>query len=152
MDRGQESAVRGAGRTQNALLAAQEHLYAALRRPQPLRERKWADAVGTELSAALSAFREHRLEVEGSSGLYAEILRDAPWTEARLRQLAAQLRRIEAEVIDLQIEVARVAAGDFESISSIRADAERMLFTLRDLLSKETDLIYERFNQPAALD
>ncbi|MGE0600724.1 MAG: hypothetical protein AB7J35_04840 [Dehalococcoidia bacterium] len=152
MDRGQESAVRTAERTQNALMVAQEHLYAALRRPQPLRERRWADSVATELSAALAAFREHRLEVESPAGLYAEILRDAPWAAARLRQLAAQLRRIESEVIDLEIEVARVAAGDLESISSIRSDAERMLLTLRDLLSKEVDLIYERFNQPAAVD
>lgn len=152
MGREQESAVRGAERTHSALLEAQDHLYAALRRPQPMRERRWAEAVGTELAAALHAFREHRLEVEGPAGLYAEIQRDAPWTQARLRQIAAQLRRIEAEVIDLQVEVARVEAGDLDSIGAIRADAERMLLTLRDLLSKEVDLIYERFNQPPALD
>ena len=152
MDRGQESAVKGAEKTQSALLAAQEHLFTALRRPQPLRERRWADAVSTALAAALSAFREHRLEVEGPAGLYAEILRDAPWSQARLRQISAQLRRLEAEIVDLQVEVARVEAGDFEGIGSIRGDAERMLLTLRDVLSKESDLVFERFNQPPALD
>jgi hypothetical protein len=152
MNRGQEAAVRGAESTQNALLTAQEHLYAALRRPQPSRERRWAQVVGTELSRALAALRSHRLEVEGAEGLYAEILRDAPWTEARLRQIGAQLRRIETEVIDLEVELARVHAGDLDSVGAIRGDAERMLLTLRDLLSKEADLIYERFNQPPALD
>ena len=151
-DAGQRSAIRGAERTQDALLKAQEHLFAALRRPQPTRERRWADTVATELSAAVARLREHRLEVEGPSGLYAELLRDAPWTQSRLRQLAAQLRRIEGEAVDLQAEVARVAGGDFESIAAIRSDAERMLLTLRDVLSKEADLIWERFNEPAALD
>lgn len=152
MDRGQEAAVRGAERTQNALLKAQEHLFVALRRPQPARERRWAEMVGAELAAALAALREHRLEVEGPSGLYAELQRDAPWTQARLRQVGAQLRRIEAEIVDLQLETARVEAGDFQSITSVRSDAERMLLSLRDLLSKEADLIWERFNEPAALD
>jgi len=152
MDAGQRSAVRGAERTQDALLKAQEHLFAALRRPQPTRERRWAEAVATELSAAVARLREHRLEVEAPSGLYAELMRDAPWTQSRLRQLTAQLRRIESEAVDLQAEVARVANGDFESIAAIRADAERMLLTLRDVLSKEGDLIWERFNEPAALD
>ncbi len=152
MDRGQESAVQSAKQTQDGLLTAQDHLLAALRRPQPMRERRWAEAVSTELSRALAAFRDHRLEVEGPVGLYAEILRDAPWSHARLRQIAAQLRRIESEVVDLQIEVARVEAGDLHGISTIRTDVERMLQTLRDLLSKEADLIYERFNQPPALD
>ena len=98
------------------------------------------------------ALREHRLEVEGPTGLYAEMLRDAPWTQSRLRQLAAQLRRIESEAVDLESEVARVAAGDFESISAVRSDAEWMLLSLRDILSKEADLIWERFNEPVALD
>lgn len=152
MDRGQEEAVRGAERTQNALLTAQDHLFIALRRPQPSRERRWAEMVGSGLAAARAALREHRLEVDGPSGLYAELRRDSPWTQARLRQVGAQIRRIEAEIVDLQLEAARVQAGDFEGIAAARADAERMLLSLRDLLSKEADLIWERFNEPAALD
>lgn len=152
MDQTQEAAVRGAEVTQNALMKAQEHLLAALRRPQPSRERRWAEAVSAELGAALGSIRDHRLEVEATTGLYAEVLREAPWAQSRLRQIAAQLRRVEAEAVDLQIEVARVEAGDFANITSVRADAERMLLVLRDLLSKEADLVYERFRQPAALD
>jgi hypothetical protein len=152
MDQGQQQAVRGAERTQDELLRAQEHLFVALRRPQPTRERRWAEAVSSALSAALAALREHRLEVEGPKGLYAEVRRDAPWSEARLRRISSQLRRLETEVVDLQLEVARVEAGDLDSIGEVRADAERMLLSLRDLLSKEADLIWERFNEPAALD
>jgi len=152
MDRTQQQAVTAAERTQNALLAAQEHLFSALRRPQPSRERRWAELVSTEVGAALAALRNHRLEVEGQEGLYAELIREAPWFEARVRQITAQLKRLESEVVDLQFEVARVEAGDFGGISTVRSDAERMLLSLRDILTKETDLVYERFNQPAALD
>jgi hypothetical protein len=42
--------------------------------------------------------------------------------------------------------------GDFHALPAIRADAERMLRTLGDLMSNEADLIWERFNEPAALD
>ena len=149
---GQESAVKASERTQNALLKAQEHLYTALRRPQPARERQWAELVGRELAAALSALRDHRLEVEGREGLYAELMLDAPWVASRIRLVASQLSRLEADAIDLQIEVARAEAGDLQAIGVVRADAERILLSLRDILNKEADLIYERFNQPAALD
>jgi hypothetical protein len=148
----QTNALERAERTQSALLDAEAHLYAALRRPQPLRERRWAETVATEVAAALAALRSHRLEVERPEGLYAELQREAPWTVARLRQVGAQLRRLESEIVDLQIELARVEAGDLQGLPHIRADAERMLFGLRDLLSKEADLIYERFREPAALD
>jgi hypothetical protein len=148
----QESAIRRAERTQVGLLEAQEHLYAALRRPQPARERRWAEVVGKELAAALGALRDHRLEVEGDRGLYAEVARDAPWAVQRIRQASAQLRRIEAEIVDLQVEAARVEAGDLQALPAIRADAERMLLMLRDLLNKEADLIYERFRDIGAGD
>lgn len=148
----QESAIKGAERTQSALFRAQEHLYAALRRPQPARERHWAQAVGQELAAALAALRDHRVEVRGEEGLYAELRREAPWVQSRIRQIEAQLSRIEAEAVDLQIEVARVEAGDLQPVTLIRTEAEHLLLSLRDLLTKETDLIYERFNEPAALD
>jgi hypothetical protein len=151
-DREQTEAVEAAERTQDALLQAQEHLLRVLGRPQPGRERRWAEVVGVELVRALAALREHRLEVERSEGLYAELQRDAPWLAPRIRQIAAQLRRIESEAVDLQIEVTRVEAGDFGGLQHVRGDSERMLLTLRDLMSKEADLIWERFNEPAALD
>ncbi len=151
-DAAQLAAVQGAERTQDSLSRAQDHLFRVLRRPQPSRERRWAEAVAGELAAALAALREHRLEVERLEGLYAELQRDAPWVAPRIRQIAAQLRRIESEAGDLGSEVARVQAGDFDSISGVRTDAERVLHSLRDLMSKEADLIWERFNEPSASD
>src|SRR5574340_1030741 len=89
--RQQTAALEGAEYTETALLQAQEHLYAALRRPQPGRERRWAEAVGAELAVAIAALRNHRLEVEGDDGLFAELRRDAPWVAPRIRQATAQL-------------------------------------------------------------
>lgn len=149
---GQQAALSGASRTTEGLLTAQDALLAALRRPQPGRERDWAALVGQELAKVAAALRDHRLEVERAEGLYAEILRDAPWTQPRLRQLGAQLRRLEAEAADLQVEVRRVEEGDLQALPAIRHDAERLLAGVRELLSKEADLIYERFEQPPAAD
>jgi hypothetical protein len=148
----QHASVSAAEQTQHALLEAHEHLYTALRRPQPMRERRWAEVVSAELARALGAVRDHRLEVEGRHGLYAEILRDAPWAAPRIRQISAQLGRVEAETIDLQIEVARVEAGDNQALPVVREEAERILRSVRDILNKESDLIYERFAEYGALD
>ena len=150
--RARDTALGHAEETRSGLLEAQELLYRALRRPQPMRERRWAAAVSTALGRALEALRNYRLQVEGQQGLYAELLRDAPWAAPTVRQLGAQLNRIEAEAVDLQIEVARVEAGDFQAVHGIRGEAERVMLSLREALNREADLIYERFNEPAALD
>ncbi len=55
-------------------------------------------------------------------------------------------------MVDLQIELARVGAGDLQAMGAVRSDGERALLALRDLLTQEADLIYERFNEPQALD
>jgi hypothetical protein len=143
----QQTATAGAQRTQAGLAAAQEHLYRALGRPQPMRERKWA-----ELDKAREAMEAHRLEVQGPEGVYAELRLDAPWLIPRIQQLVSQLARIEAEAADLKAEVERVKQGDLQALPEIRADAERMLGMLRNLLAREADLIYERFNEPVAMD
>jgi hypothetical protein len=148
----QRAALDDAEGTKARLLEAQEHLYHALRRPQPTRERRWAADVSGELAAAVNSIHAHREEVERSEGLYAELLRDAPWAAPRLRQFAAQLKRIEAEAVDLQVEVARVEAGDLQALGPVRADAERLLLAVRDLLNKEADIIYERFRDVGAWD
>jgi hypothetical protein len=148
----QSSALDAAEASQNALLKAQDHLLVALRRPQPTRERDWAAAVSDALARALNALRAYRLDVDGNAGLYADIARDAPWTAPRLRQLRAQLSRIESELVDLQLEAARVEAGDRQGLGAIRGGVEFALVSLRDVLGKETDLIFERFRDVGALD
>lgn len=152
MTRPQRAAVGAAYGTKDALLEAQNHLFSALRRPQPNRERRWAATVEARVAAALRAIRDHRLEVEGAHGLYFELEREAPWVKPRIRRLVAGLARLEAEMVDLQIELARVGAGDLQAMGAVRNDGERALLALRDLLTQETDLVYERFNEPQALD
>lgn len=148
--RQQSTALDSAETSQSALLTAQERLMVALRRPQPTRERKWASAVSIALVDALAALRAYLLDVD--DGLYREIALDAPWAIPRLRQLRAQLSRIESELVDLQIEAARVEAGDTQGLGAIRGGVEFTLLSLRDALSKETDLIFERFRDQGALD
>jgi hypothetical protein len=148
----QRASIDAAARSHDALELAERALLAALGRPQPTRERAWAERVATELKAASEAIEAHRREVEGEHGLYGELRFEAPWLLARVHQLSAQLARIQAEARDLSDEVQRVIDGDMQGLSAIRADAERMLVSLRDLRSKETDLIFERFNEPVALD
>jgi chlorite dismutase len=148
----QRASIDAATRSHDKLELAERALHAALGRPQPTRERAWAQRVATELRAAIEAIEAHRREVEGEHGLYGELRFDAPWLLPRLHQLSAQLARIETEARDLTDEVQRVIDGDLQGLSAIRADAERMLLSLRDLRAKESDLIFERFNEPVALD
>ena len=148
----QRASIDAATRSHDTLELAEHALHAALGRPQPARERAWARHVATSLHAAVEAIEAHRREVEGEHGLYGELRFEAPWLLPRVRQLTAQLARIQAEARDLTDEVQRVVEGDLQGLNAIRADAERMLFSLRDLRAKETDLIFERFNEPVALD
>ena len=148
----QRGAIEAASASRNDLVEAQHHLLKALGRPQPGRERKWAQHVATELEAARRALQHYRAEVEGDEGLYAEVQRDSPWLIARVRQMQNQLQRITQESDHLQEEVERVVAGDVRALPAIRQDAERMLLVLRDLLAREADLLVEQFNEPAAQD
>jgi hypothetical protein len=148
----QRASIDAATRSHDALELAERALLAALGRPQPTRERAWAERVARELSAASEAIEAHRRGVEGEHGLYGELRFEAPWLLGRVHQLSAQLARIQAEARDLASEVQRVIDGDLQGLGTIRADAERMLLSLRDLRAKETDLIFERFNEPVALD
>ena len=54
--------------------------------------------------------------------------------------------------VDLASEVGRVASGDLQAIAFTRADATDMLVSLRNVVSKEADLVCERFNEPDAAD
>ena len=145
----QRASIDAATRSHDALELAERALLAALGRPQPTRERAWAERVARELSAASEAIEAHRRGVEGEHGLYGELRFEAPWLLGRVHQLSAQLARIQAEARDLASEVQRVIDGDLQGLGT---DAERMLLSLRDLRAKETDLIFERFNEPVALD
>ena len=152
LTREQESALGGAGRSHGGLVEAQHRLHRALGKAQPGREREWAALVLKEMQVARQLLAAHREEVQGANGLYDQLRFEAPWLLPRLQQLVSQMARLEAEAADLETEARRVADGDLSGLASIRHDAERMLAVLRDLLAKESDLIYERFNEPPALD
>ena len=108
--------------------------------------------MGLELAAAREAIAAHRHEVEAEGGLYEELCFEAPWLLSRVQQLINQLRRLEAQATDLAADVERVHQGDLQPLPAIRAEAESMLFSLRDILAKEADITWERFNEPVALD
>jgi hypothetical protein len=134
------------------LRSAQDHLLKALGRAAPGRERDWAERVVAALAAARAAIKAHRDEVESEQGLYGELRFEAPWLLGRVRQLGNQLARLDSEARDLEIEVERVREGDVQGLGAIRGQAEVMLLSLRDLMAKEADLVWERFNEPVALD
>lgn len=148
----QTVAIERAGRSHDVLGQAQRLLHAALGRPQPRREAKWAAKVTEALDGMRGALSVHRDEVLGAGGLYEELRLEAPWLLGRVDQLAAQFGRVQQEADDLAAELERVKGGDLQGLPAIRADAERMLTLLRGLISKEADLIYEQFNEPVALD
>lgn len=149
---GQARAIERAGRSHDVLAEAQAVLHAALGRPQPRREVKWAERVSEALAAFREGLAQHREHVVGPGGLYDEFRTEAPWLLGRVNELAARFGRIEREAEDLARELERIKSGDLQGLPAIRADAERMLSLLRDLLAREADLIYEQFNEPAALD
>lgn len=149
---GQESALGGAERSHSGLAEAQHRLHRALGQAQPGREREWAGLVLREMQETRKLLAAHREEVQSADGLYDELRFEAPWLLPRLQQMVAQTARLESEAADLEAEARRCAEGDLSGLAGIRHDAERMLALLRDLLAKESDLIYERFNQPPALD
>jgi hypothetical protein len=152
MTAAQDAAVRDTSESHDALRQAENVLVRALARPQPFREARWAERVADAVMRLQAVLREHRLQVQGPGGLYDELRTEAPWLLPRLQQLTAQLRRLESEATDLAAEVVRVRDGDLQNVGAIRGDAERMLALLRDLVSREADLMYERFRDLAALD
>jgi hypothetical protein len=152
LTQGQAGAIERAGASNKAIEQAQRVLYRALGRPQPLRERKWADRVSSAVSQARDAIHEHRKEVVGEGGLYDELRFDAPWLLQRVNELDNELGRIEDESSELQAEVDRVRAGDLAAVNDIRRKAELIFVRLRDVLAREADLVWERFTQPPALD
>lgn len=148
----QRQAIDRAGLSHGTLENAQRHLFRALGRPVPNRERDWATRVAAELHIARDAIARHREEVEGAGGLYDELCFEAPWLLSRIEQLIAQMRRLETQAGDLATEVERVRQGDLQPLPTIRLEAERTLLSLRELLAKEADLVWERFNEPVAQD
>lgn len=149
---GQAGAITRAGASKEVLEQAQSVLYRALGRPQPLRERKWAERVASALADARAAIRSHRDEVVGEGGLYDVLRFEAPWALQRVGALDAELLQIEDEAGRLGADVERVRLGDLTRVGNIRRCAERILSHLRDVLAREADLIWEQFNQPSAVD
>src|SRR3970282_2732572 len=90
----QRGAVDAAEPTRNALVEAREHLFRALARPQPGRERKWAERVWAELSVAREALARHQKEVESGEGLYGELKVEAPRLRPRVDPVRGQLWRV----------------------------------------------------------
>lgn len=127
-------------------------LEIALGRAQGGRETAWADLVRERLLGLQRCLQRHAERALGRQGLYAEIAGEAPHLGARSRQLERQLDRLATEAEDLLAEVERVRRADLQGVTAIRVDAERLLASLRDLMAKENDLMFERFRDLPALD
>lgn len=148
----QQRAIDAKTRSHCALSEAQSHLYAVLSAALVGRERAWAQGVVGALRAAHDAVEQHAAEVGAPDGLYGEILLDAPWLERRVERVQRQLARLRQQVGDLARTVESVAGGERDAARSVRYEAEQMLVALRDLMSQENELVYERLDDPPALD
>jgi hypothetical protein len=149
---GQDHAVRETERSHHALVEAQAHLHRALGRAQNLREVAWARLVARELRAAQEKIAAHRDEVRSDTGLYNELQIEAPWALPRIRKMDSLLQKLVDEASGLADHVEVICGGDASRVREIRPEAERMLQTLRTLMSEENDLIFERFREIGSLD
>lgn len=148
----QVAAIESKDQSQDTLSVAQSHLHRVLATAQVGREPAWAKEVAQALAAARDAMRQHRNTVRAPDGLYAEIQFSAPWLDSRVKQMERQLDRVLQEASDLAEEVARTQEGESRATLGIRSDAERMLASLRDLMAKENDLVYQCLEEPPAVD
>ena len=148
----QQAAIDQQDRSERSLARAQHRLETALRAAQPGRAKAWATAVQPPLEVLREALAHHSKQMLGPEGLYGELESEAPHLTSRVRQVERQLLRITREAEDLAREIELVTEGTLGGLPGIRGDAERLLRAIRDLMSKENDLIFEQFEEPPALD
>lgn len=148
----QQRAIDAKLRSHCALSDAQAHLYDVLAAAVVGRERAWAQNVVGAIDAARAAIERHAAEVTAHDGLYAEILTDTPWLARRVDRVQRQLARLQRQVGDLVATLEAVTSGESADAAGVRADAEQMLLSLRDLMGQENELVYEQLNEPPALD
>ena len=149
---GQFDALDAAQESHDALDVAHELLVRALGRAQPGREVRWAEEVSRDLDRARRAIRSHRRQVTLAGGLYEEIRVDAPRLLPRLAWLERDLARIEERAEALARKVVAVCEGDLTDLDDIRSEGAALMARLRSVMAAENDLVYERFEEPPALD
>lgn len=91
------------------------------------------------LCAARNALRD---------GLEEELAIDAPWLSPRAEQLGASMER----AADRAYALAEWADGTLEIPHALRGHIRRLLMSLRRLRAFEHHLLFERFDEPPALD
>jgi len=146
------SAIDSNRQSHDVLASVQAHLYEALSAAQLGRERDWAVRVVPALRAAQDAIDRHAEDVRSPSGLYSELQLDAPWLSKRLERLDRQLERVREQARDLSEKLVAMEQGMQAEAQAIRADSERLLASLRDLVTQENELVYERWLETPALD
>jgi hypothetical protein len=102
------------------VLAALIHLEQAIAAPSTGRERAWVDRVGEELDGLRTAFGYHVAVTEEPSGLFDEVLSQAPRLSHQIEGLRADHTRL-TQAIDAAVNSAR--AGDAEGHISDLAEA-----------------------------
>ncbi len=152
LQQSQYSVLKTTEATHTSLLEIQNHLYEALQAAQKNREKKWADYVAKKLKSVRDMIQQHTEEVRAPDGLYYELQFEAPHLIKRVEQLIEQLEFIAVKAADLAASLEEIKEGDQQALKQIRPDAELMLAQLRNLISKENDIIYERFRDEGHVD
>lgn len=105
----------------------------------PAADPGWRPAVAARLAALQSAFAEHVRLTEGTDGLYAELLSDAPRLAYRVHALGREHATI---TVSVETVCSRVGSAPAEDL---RTWASNLLRDLSRHRQRGADLVYEAY-------
>jgi hypothetical protein len=102
-------------------------------------DHSWRAHVGRLLEPVRLAFAEHRAATEGSAGLYAEVVHDAPRLANAVSGLVAEHHSLDAAMAGL------AAATEGADAESVRQQAVEILADLGRHRQHDANLVYEAY-------
>jgi chromosome segregation ATPase len=133
---------------QDRTLVAIQQLEAALTAAGPGRETPWRRDVLAALGALDEATRDEEINAQRSDSLLSDIKRSQPRLRSRVNGVRAQYRHLRQALTSLQEELQNADdAATGTDIADIRQRLSWLLTALRHQRARETDLIYDAYQQ-----
>jgi hypothetical protein len=108
---------------------------------QPDSEPSWRARVAGLLNPLRAAFAAHRAATEGATGLYAEVVQDAP----RLARTVDGLVEEHATLDGAMARLARIASSVESDAEALRHEAMVILAALAQHRQRDSDLVYDAY-------